>query len=651
MHQRSVRNRTDAPTPRGLPRGIARLALILFVFVGTTLQTLTGAYAGSEQGAYANLMAGTFDGFLSPASQALVDKMRADQSVDQFNRAKYGMAGTVKPPSTGGVSAKGKAGLVLDVAGAALSVIGVGSIPGLGGLFGGSNENLPVVVSGVTDATSPTGTPTQGDQALCTTTNYPAGTPSVYSWWSATRTAAVNGSRFYNGGLQSACTPSGGGQLGGSWGFQLTLAPGQTLYYRNYFPTGSYYEMGNPRNPPAVNPSACSVFASSSGSQLDYIQTGINRVARAFYIASTAGGVAAGCSGEISAYWSRSPVPFGGGSVTDQNPNRWIEVTAHCKFPDGTIVTRTGQSATFKRASNATGSYESPATPEVFCPDGSLLIDASGDVVTEGSTTRVPAMAPYTVNPDKAAKMLGDYSDCLSTLCVLHVVRLVPELDCASRKPAAGHPCQDWSKASDLSTNWQCRYGTHVFDMSLCSSLKNAYGATGTITPNEGTTPVTAPTGTDPMEDPTPEQTPGYASSGCVPSGWNVVNPFAYGKAITCALKWAFVPSGSVQDRVSALQASFSGKFPFSAISQATSWANGSTGLVPVAAGASDCPSWKVKVGDQFSGEVLCGTEYGDAIRGLRPVLAGLALTAMFWPLLRSIWYAAIPVLNVRPTS
>lgn len=49
----------------------------------------------------------------------------------------------------------------------------------------------------------------------------------------------------------------------------------------------------------------------------------------------------------------------------------------------------------------------------------------------------------------------------------------------------------------------------------------------------------------------------------CIPSGWNLANPFAYIGGIGCALEWAFVPSSDAFD-VDGLKDTAEGKVPFS---------------------------------------------------------------------------------------
>lgn len=401
-----------------------------------------------------------------------------------------------------GLAGRGK--MLLTGVGA---VVGLGAFPAIKGLFGsgGSTAALPSIA----------GTPS----------GMPAGAPQTQGNLTVNAGCVAEGITAYISGPVTGISSSNGANNCSLMSFVATPAA-TPLWGSGWFTSGAVWfscsDMGtaNPRN-----------FNAPTAS------SGIKVIA--LY-------ATAGCGGPAVAYATRgSAVAYGGSTSTDTNPDRWITTTIQCKFPDGTITTRTGNGATFKRATGSTGVQEVNGADDLECPDGSMLIEGKAEVVTAGSPTKVQLGSTYTSSPALTAGLLGEYSDCLSTVCSLHVVRLVPELSCDSRAPAAGHPCRDWATSSDLATNWQCRYGTHVLAMSACSSLANAYKASPVIAPNTGTGAAPAPVGTDIGEDPTTSQTPGLAESGCVPSGLGLLNPFWVFKGVGCAIKWAFVPSAT----------------------------------------------------------------------------------------------------------
>lgn len=481
-------------------------------------------------------------GATSIGSTALASTAAAAAPAGAVATASSGLSATV----TTGVSLAGLGGM-----------IGLGWLPGMSFGFGSSSPALPSV------NTTPAGESTAG--AACP--GHYKGAPSG-TWTGQGRT--------YTFTWSSACSFGAAGTVAPNindpyyvLGFTVSMTTGSSNGY-----TGIAYKM-TPDNNVGANAGKCYVAVAANSSYgsgnsgvvisnsvrnrtTDTTQWANNYPSSPTYRATqwdplptrvdvyripvgdvSANGSWQNCSGFTStgAYFQRGQT-----GTVDDNPLRWLESTVHCKAADGTVTTVTKSSSTFSRPAGSTATQSTPAVPEATCPPGTVMVDAGVDVVTTGSSTRVPAMQPYTANPTLVSGLTGPYASCMTTLCALHVVRLVPELDCASKSPSAGHPCRQWSQATDLATNWECRYGTYVLDMSACGALKNAYGAAATIAPNTGSTAAPAPEGTDPMEDPTPEQTPGLAESGCVPSGWNVLNPFAYAKAVGCVLKWAFVP-------------------------------------------------------------------------------------------------------------
>lgn len=143
-------------------------------------------------------------------------------------------------------------------------------------------------------------------------------------------------------------------------------------------------------------------------------------------------------------------------------------------------------------------------------------------------------------------------------------------LTCEIRVWVNGNPCQvgvpgcvDWKTyAVDHPGSVQCRFGSHVVQMSDCDPLRRAYTAAGTQTitsvdPSAGTVTVTDPgadtssststipgTGTNPSTGNAPS--PSNAdSSDCWGTGWSW-NPVSWVVIpVKCALTWAFVPTNA----------------------------------------------------------------------------------------------------------
>lgn len=64
--------------------------------------------------------------------------------------------------------------------------------------------------------------------------------------------------------------------------------------------------------------------------------------------------------------------------------------------------------------------------------------------------------------------------------------------------------------------------------------------------------------------DPGPSSTGDDGLDDCIPSGWSLVNPFAYVGAIGCSLEWAFVPSTDMGDVADEFADAGADKVPFS---------------------------------------------------------------------------------------
>lgn len=244
---------------------------------------------------------------------------------------------------------------------------------------------------------------------------------------------------------------------------------------------------------------------------------------------------------------------------------------------------------------------------------------------------------------------------------------LAVELD--GKECQAGNvECENWQEVNESDPNkgtdnsrLKCKLGPYTLPLSQCGSLAKAFLPGGTTwagiepdgSPSPGGAPSTAPSG-NPIAAPAPTTTapgtvPGAAgapaaggspadqqSAQCWPSGWGMLNPLEW---VLKPLRCAFEPTKSVQTRVNTMSAAFSNKVPMS-------WFG--VGIEGAAGGA--CPTnWAVTYkGTTHS--LICGTPAEGIMREFRPVLGVMLTIAMVWPLLRSLFYAAIPVFKVNPS-
>lgn len=218
--------------------------------------------------------------------------------------------------------------------------------------------------------------------------------------------------------------------------------------------------------------------------------------------------------------------------------------------------------------------------------------------------------------------------------------------------------CQDWKQAKTDGETVECRYGSHVVPLGNCDALTKAYTTTipATVTstnpdgsPKTDPAPATDPgafptTGANPAPAPEPAAAPAPedTNSNCMAGAWSW-NPVDWVYVpVKCALKWAFVPKTAVSARMTEVSNRVSTKAP-------VTWLSGFAN-VPASIPDNGCPDWRIKVGpvDQ---NVVCPSSYTDAIRSARPVLLVFMVSLAFWPLIRGLAYAAIPVLKPHPGS
>lgn len=290
-----------------------------------------------------------------------------------------------------------------------------------------------------------------------------------------------------------------------------------------------------------------------------------------------------------------------------------------------------------------------------------------------------------------------DFLQCdvaLGQVCKLEL--FVDGLPCVMGSPA----CVSWVSLSKVNPGRvECRYGGKRVDISLCAPLEGAYVTGGTpavqentdgdertwrvpatvpgwqphrpgeegepeVDPNPDTeepsqpdpevdpeVPVVKPENpTDPEVDPetpvdpeppvvNPETPPRGENGNCWAgkAAWNPVE-WVY-MPVSCALQDAFIPKVDITVRIDRIGTDLASKPPWS-------WAV--TGIEPPS--GDGCPNWVVNVGT-VSKNIVCDSSFTAAIVGARGGIFSLLAAAMVWPLIRSLWYAAIPILRATPTG
>lgn len=205
--------------------------------------------------------------------------------------------------------------------------------------------------------------------------------------------------------------------------------------------------------------------------------------------------------------------------------------------------------------------------------------------------------------------------------------------------------CVKWTEVLTQTPNRvTCKYGTRVIESRLCLSIPYAYSPT-TTNQTTGTKPDTTTSGpgfgqpTTTLPDPQDQQAKGE----CFPHGWGLLNPVEWVyKPVKCALVWAFVPKTPIQVRMDRMTAQLEGRAPFSWIA--------ALGDLPGSVAGGGCPtSWSV-TWDGQTYSLLCGTPVEPILRGARVMLVALMVAGAVYPLLRSLWYSAFPVVKPTPT-
>jgi hypothetical protein len=228
--------------------------------------------------------------------------------------------------------------------------------------------------------------------------------------------------------------------------------------------------------------------------------------------------------------------------------------------------------------------------------------------------------------------------------------------------------CENWQDINNADpgkdgTNPRvsCQYGPYSVPLSTCNPLERAYEPDGAPVsePNIDGNPATrSNTNLDSSPNPKPDAAkpltvPGSAAAAppsgstteqaqCFPSGWGMLNPVEWVmKPVGCALDAAFKPKKDVQTRITSMQGKFQNKVPIS-------WF--SVGGTQSAVSGGACPTnWALDISGQHV-SLICGTPVEGIVLAFRPIMGAMLVMAALWPLIRSLFYAAIPIFKVTPS-
>lgn len=330
-------------------------------------------------------------------------------------------------------------------------------------------------------------------------------------------------------------------------------------------------------------------------------------------------------------------IVFGGGHRT-----QLAEVTTEvvCKRADGT---------TFTLSKTVPASENGLAVPVCFDADPTS-IPWETTISTKEANGQPKVQIKTQTDPD----WIEDYGDCFNELGLVCQVRVFIQGDACS---VGDLICADWQAYADAHPNRvRCKFGNYTVQLSQCRQLKHAYkngSKTATemkpdgeldLDPTTGTQPGTGTgTGTNPSSpstSPTPSTNPD--TKGCFGDAFSF-NPVDWVYVpVKCSLLWAFKPSTPFSVRVQTISTAFADVFPFSIGPVIASM----PGSIP----GGSCPNWVIDVGP-LQQNVVCDSSYTQAIRSARPFLAAGMLAAAFWPLVRGLFFASVPVLKPTPSD
>ncbi len=372
------------------------------------------------------------------------------------------------------------------------------------------------------------------------------GTPPTVPMPSGTSALGTASYGYCEGG-SSACTFNGtfGSGTGTQGRWRVTMPPSSVgsdgRYYIGY---QQYSTQGAVPDPVYFSGSACcnpgEIYSHQVGTYYK----------RIYYPVNMAGNTIVG--GAIATVYAANK---GGPAPTVTDPTvvpRYIDTTITCKSAGGgsQVINSSVGPFTFDPATTA----DLPEVPFAQCPAGTWLDSGSREMRSDGTTTKVP-LETYNA-PSWVETQAVRFPECLpvgTTACQLHV-KLIglggSEKECSNYVPGPENPCYKWLRASDRAERFKCYFGGYAIGLRSCRPLAEAYSVSPTLgvstpvdpsNPNPDDPEVVDPDA--PVSDPTPETTPGLNVDGCIPTGWEILNPFSVFKAFGCALKWAFVPN------------------------------------------------------------------------------------------------------------
>lgn len=334
------------------------------------------------------------------------------------------------------------------------------------------------------------------------------------------------------------------------------------------------------------------------------------------------------------------------GSVrgTDVLPqNHTATTTVKCRKPDGSIgtVSRTVEGHPME--------VVMPSCEEAF--PGST----PWGITRKSGEKGLPEKVDFDVKVDPT--ILTDYPECFAN----------GALDCVTTVWINGRPCSksrsvchDWWEAINLeNVPGNCKFGPYVVALGNCRELREAYRTPGTLTVEGGPTedPIVkpkAPPNTNPNPNPNPTTGPNPETPPTLPDtetdpdsrscfadawSWNPVD-WVY-VPVKCAFIWAFVPKTQLSTLVTTWKTTATDLYPFN-VNPGMGW-DGSVG-------GRSCPNWRIQVGS-LDRNVVCDSSFTQAIVNSRAWLAGGMLALAFWPLVRGLFFAAVPIIKPVPTG
>lgn len=371
--------------------------------------------------------------------------------------------------------------------------------------------------------------------------------------------------------------------------------------------------------------------------------------------------------------WSNGPIPpydqayyngEGSGRYSKVEYSEWINPDPNLSTVEDTTITTTWDctDALGKIWTNTQSTKGTAAAISPDCPAGSSL--SRHDI-----KAKTPGQEAQTI--DSGASVpgeLGKYPDCAFGTCTIDV-----HVD-GTRCTVGRQECGNWPAVNSTQpSRVKCMWGNYTVPTSDCYAISNGYKAeTGVIydprsgtwiapdaygnpvmpnpepwnqlnpTPQPGQAPTTG-TGTGTGTTPGTGGFPGVGTSpsdNCVSPAWSW-NPVDWVKSpAVCAIRDSFEPKTDVAARMQTISASLTTHPPFSWFS-------------PVFTGPSGggCPNWNIVLPNGTSTNAVCDSSFTAAITGVRAPMFGLLAAAMVWPLIRSLWYAAIPILRVTPSG